>query len=441
MPNYDYSILSDFFPTDAINQFRESATNPLIALLNAEFVEGGDKAIAELLHAIPNSWKDAKGKTVSKFMQSNSLNSNLKKTYDPVIKDGGISFRGKSIDGGGVTKCLSFKPVTPRINGEGKPIKYENPPKSISQVLLSLIDIDTWKTISSRCGVKIPSNVEINREWQAVEIGCDEWREYHEFDLGTKFIKWLKNNHQIPIVITEEAKKTYSGTSVGYVIAGLGGVWNGCEKIDKDKDVKDESNYRLITDLNILAIPGRRFVIAFDKDTKPKTIAHVKMAAKRLANLLEAKGCEVTFANWDSEDGKGIDDLIFNKGVDAFINAVENAGSEYISPKPETNSENDNSSSSEGSGSDPDKNPPPLEMSKNVFKDLFQNVIRFDASVKQYWRYDGKGMWVTCSNEYIFHEVKKYIEGVAPKHFTPGYVRSVIEFAIGEILHRLLMEC
>jgi energy-coupling factor transporter ATP-binding protein EcfA2 len=340
-PNYDYSILSNFFSIDAIDQFRESAINPIIALLNAEFVEGGDKAIAELLHAIPNS---------EKFTNNGVLRSNFQKTYDRVIKDGGISFRGKAIDGGGVTKCLSFKPVTPRINGEGKSIKYENPPKSVSQVLLPGTDIDTWKSISSRCGVEIPSDVEINREWQAVEIGSNEWREYHELDLGTKFIKWLLNNPQIPVVITEGAKKTYSGISVGFVVAGLGGVWNGCEKIDKDKDVKDESNYKLITDLNILAISGRKFVIAFDRDTKPKTIAYVKMAAKRLANLLEAKGCEVTFANWNSEDGKGIDDLIFNKGADAFISAIENAGSEIICAKPKTNSQNDgDNSTSEGS--------------------------------------------------------------------------------------------
>jgi putative DNA primase/helicase len=424
---HDYSILYNFFPDSAIDQFRESAINPIIALLNAEFVEGGDKAIAELLHAIQNG---------DKFTNNGVLRSNLQKTYDLVIKDGGISFRGKSIECNGVTKCLSFKPVTPRVDKEGKPIKYENPPKSVSQVLLPQIDIDTWKDICSRCGVEIPDDVDINRTWQPEEMGSEEWRDYHEIDLNKKFVKWLKNNHEVPIVITEGAKKTYSGTSAGYVLTGLGGVWNGCEKIDKDKDIKDDSNYRLITDLRILAIPGRKFVIAFDKDTKPKTIAHVKMAAKRLANLLTARGCEVTFANWDSEDGKGIDDLIFNKGVDAFINAVENSGAELISPKPKTSSKNDSdSSASEGSKPETRKNPPPLEMSKSVFKDLFENIIRFDASVKQYWRYNGNGMWVTCSNEYIFHTVSEYLEANVPTHFSPSYAENVIKFTLGKILH------
>jgi P4 family phage/plasmid primase-like protien len=78
--------------------------------------------------------------------------------------------------------------------------------------------------------------------------------------------------------------------------------------------------------------------------------------------------------------------------------------------------------------------PSALEMSKAVFKDLFKNVIRFDASVRQFWRYDGKGMWITCSNEYIFYEVRKYLEETITD-FSPSYVRNVIEFAIGDILH------
>jgi energy-coupling factor transporter ATP-binding protein EcfA2 len=349
---YDYSILSEYFPNDAIEQFRESAVNPIIALLNAEFVEGGDKAIAELLHAMPNS---------DKFTNSGSLRANCQRKYDLVIKNGGISFRGNSIDGTGVTKCLSFKPVNPRLDNEGKTIKYENPPKSISQVLLAQVDIDTWKAISNRCGVKILHDVDINGTWKSEEIGGNEWRDDHETGLNKKYLKWIKNNPQVSIVIGEGAKKTYSGTSAGYVVAGLGGVWNGCTKIDKDKDIKDESNYQLIPDLKTLAIPGRKFVVAFDKDTKPKTIAHVTIAAKRLANLLTAEGCEVTFANWDSEDGKGIDDLIFNKGVGAFVDAIENAGSEIISPNPKTSSENDGDSSASGK---PRGSITPLELAK-----------------------------------------------------------------------------
>lgn len=174
---YNYSILSDFFPDNAIDQFRESAINPVIALLNAEFVEGGDKAIAELLHAVPND---------EKFTNNGVLRSKHQQRYDSVIKDGGISFRGKSIDGAGATKCISFKPVTPSKAKDGDSIKYENPPKIGSQAILPLIDVDTWKSISSRCGVEMLSDVDITRTWQPEEIGDEEWRDYHELDLGKK---------------------------------------------------------------------------------------------------------------------------------------------------------------------------------------------------------------------------------------------------------------
>jgi putative DNA primase/helicase len=192
-------------------------------------------------------------------------------------------------------------------------------------------------------------------------------------------------------------------------------MWNGCT--EKTKGAKD---FELIPDLKMLAKPGRKFTIAFDKDTKTqKAVNMVKAASKRLAALLITEGCEVTFANWDSEDGKGIDDLIFNQGADAFLDAVENAEGD----------KNDDKFTGE------EKNPPALHISKNVFKDLFEDAIRFDASVKQYWRYDGKGKWVICSDEYIFGIVQGYLEETVPKEFTPSYVRNVIEFAKKDFLH------
>lgn len=420
----DYSILTDYFPDSEIGQFKESVINPIVLLLGAEFVIG-DKAIAELLYKVPEN---------EKHLQSGGLKKYYKQRYDHVIKDGGTSFKGARIDGTGITECMRFKPVSPIKNKDGDIIKYDNPPKASSGLLLPRIDVDTWKTISNRCGVEIPSNIDVNQTWQTEQIGTEEWYEYH-YDLNIKYVKWIMANPQVPIVITEGAKKAYSGTSTGMVVVDAGGVYNAIPKINKD--IKgDESNHYLIIDLKLLAIRERKFTIAFDKDSKEKTINNVNKATRILGNLLKDRGCEVTFAHWDSEDGKGIDDLIFNKGVDAFINAVENSGAELIYPKPKTSSKNDSdSSASEGSKPETRKNPPPLEMSKSVFKDLFENIIRFDASVKQYWRYNGNGMWVTCSNEYIFHTVSEYLEANVPLHFSPGYVENVIKFTLGKILH------
>jgi hypothetical protein len=46
--NYDYSILTEYFPESVIKEFYASAIDPKLCLLNAEFLNG-DKAISELL--------------------------------------------------------------------------------------------------------------------------------------------------------------------------------------------------------------------------------------------------------------------------------------------------------------------------------------------------------------------------------------------------------
>jgi P4 family phage/plasmid primase-like protien len=98
--------------------------------------------------------------------------------------------------------------------------------------------------------------------------------------------------------------------------------------------------------------------------------------------------------------------------------------------------ENRISSDSNLESSEKPKTPPALAISKKVFADLFSNKIRFDGSVKQYWRYDGKGKWVVCSDEYIFGRVQEYLEEtIGIEVFTPSYVRNVIEFARKDFLH------
>jgi hypothetical protein len=46
--NYDYSILTEYFPESVIEEFKASEIDPRLCLLNAEFLNG-DKAISELL--------------------------------------------------------------------------------------------------------------------------------------------------------------------------------------------------------------------------------------------------------------------------------------------------------------------------------------------------------------------------------------------------------
>jgi putative DNA primase/helicase len=236
---------------------------------------------------------------------------------------------------------------------------------------------------------------------------------------GINFWGWILDHPEIPVIITEGEKKAYCGLSAGYVVISLPGIDCGY-KSSSDNDDGSERKLSLIPDLKALGEGGRSILIAFDRDTNPQTVKRVQNARRKLAQLFGEFGCETRSIKW-VDQYKGLDDFIFGAGQDALDEAIESA--QDITVKIE-----------EREGEMKDTIPSALEMSKKVYKDLFEGETRFDASIKQYWRYDGKGKWVTCSNEYIFHEVQKYLEEVVTT-FSPSYVRNTIEFTIGDILH------
>jgi putative DNA primase/helicase len=235
---------------------------------------------------------------------------------------------------------------------------------------------------------------------------------------GIDFWEWILDHPEIPVIITEGEKKAFSGLSAGYVVISLPGIDCGY-KSSSDSDDGSGGKLSLIPDLQAIANEGREIYIAFDRDSNPQTVKRVQKSRQKLARLFAELGCETLSIKWDGQY-KGLDDLIFGAGQDALDEAIENA--QNLTPKIEE------------SGEPKEKIPSALEMSKKVFKDLFDNTIRFDASVKQYSRYDGKGKWVVCSDEYIFGTVQEYLEESIAT-FPPGYVRDTIQFAKKDFLH------
>jgi hypothetical protein len=118
-----------------------------------------------------------------------------------------------------------------------------------------------------------------------------------------------------------------------------------------------------------MAQGGRSILVAFDRDSTPQTVKRVQRARKQLARLLGEFGCETRSIKWDGQY-KGLDDFIFGAGQEALDKAIENA--QDITVKIE-----------EGDEEKIKSIPSALEMSKKVFPDLFENAIRFDASIKQ----------------------------------------------------------
>ena len=302
---YDYSILSEYFPESVIEEFYASAIDPRLCLLNAEFLNG-DKAISELLGEV-------------KIHNNNgTLKKGYRDTYASIVEHGGTSYTGIDIEHSRIASCTSFKPLQPRLDKEGKSIKYEHPAKKPCKAFLPIIDLETWQAISVRVRVDLPSDL-VTRQWQLADIGSDEWRDECQ-RLSLEFLQWIRDDSTIPVTTTEGAKKAISGISTGEICISLTGIWNGCPELNKG-----EKDYTLINDLKLISTPNRRINIAFDKDSKPKTINMVRAATKRFAGLLIAADCQVYLTDWSSDRGKGIDDLIFNDGVEAFRRVIDSA--------------------------------------------------------------------------------------------------------------------
>jgi Domain of unknown function (DUF3854) len=303
--NYDYSILNEYFPESVIEEFKASALDPRLCLLNAEFLNG-DKAISELLGEV-------------KIHNNNgTLKKGYRDVYASILEHGGTCYTGIDIELDGFASCTSFKPLQSRLDKEGKSIKYEHPAKKPCKAFMPIIDRETWQAICARVGVDLPTDL-ATRQWQLTEIGSDEWRGECQ-RLSLAFLQWIQDDSRIPITITEGAKKALSGISTGEICISLTGVWNGCPELNKGK-----KDYTLIDDLQLIATPNRKITIAFDKDSKPKTINMVRAAIKRLSGLLIAADCQVYLADWNGKQGKGIDDLIFNCGIEAFHHVINNA--------------------------------------------------------------------------------------------------------------------
>ena len=198
-----------------------------------------------------------------------------------------------------------FKPDRPRHN-DRKMIKYEHPPKAATGLFALRVPLNLWHDIADRARVTI-EDADIKPKSP---------------DLG--FWQWMINHPEVPLCITERAKKAGALLSAGYSAVALPGINNGY-RTPKDSSGKRIGKSHLIPQLAKLAVPGRVVYLVFDRDSKPKTIKAVNAAIKKTGYLLQKAGCEVKVVTWDSKLGKGVDDLIIEGGQEAFARAYDHA--------------------------------------------------------------------------------------------------------------------
>ena len=122
----------------------------------------------------------------------------------------------------------------------------------------------------------------------------------------------------VPIVLTEGGKKGLCGLSHGYAtIAGFG----------VDAFTRKGEN-QLLPELVQFCHPGRKWVIAFDEDAKRSTRHRVRKGTARTARFLVAAGVpaeNISIAQWEPAQGKGLDDLVVQSGADALHQAISQA--------------------------------------------------------------------------------------------------------------------
>ena len=189
-----------------------------------------------------------------------------------------------------------IKPNFPRIDWEkGKPVKYESPPKTPNRVTYFDVANPIWEKIAKRYLIKRYHSLLALRLLDRLN--------------PLIFWEWVKQHPEIPIILCEGEKKAACLLSLGFVAIALPGIWNG-------RVGKQDFDERLHPDLVPMAQAGRKFIILFDHETKPKTRWSVFQATVRTAKAIESAGCQCEVALLPGPE-KGVDDFVVSRGVDA----------------------------------------------------------------------------------------------------------------------------
>ncbi|NEO44251.1 MAG: DUF3854 domain-containing protein [Moorea sp. SIO4A3] len=235
----------------------------------------------------------------SKRTNTGALPCGILKRYDAFIKSGGWWCWGGEdlLNPGELLEWGTFKPEEPRTitkeNGKEHLMKYENPRGVPVKVITPLLPERLQDLILSQYGYN-------------PEEGLTPWG-------------FVLQNPEVPVVITEGAKKTLCVVSCGHMAIGVSGVSTAYS-------YNKRTNQRALKPhIKALATPGRKFIIMYDQDDKPATVKNVRKVTNRLAELLYNEGCETYKASWNKELGKGIDDVVAAHGKEQFKEILEQA--------------------------------------------------------------------------------------------------------------------
>jgi hypothetical protein len=291
----------------------DSKVSPDFIALNVRSLDGYEAYEAVSKYA-------AEAAEESSRQMANSAVYAVERMYRP-IKEGGGGWWASGLDPLNKYEPMEWgqlKPNTPRVKADGKIQKYEAPAKLATGVFLPNVPLSDALAVLERFNSSVNvlerlSDKDLKKAVQAGKGG---------------FWKWFRQHPQIPLVLTEGAKKAGASFNAGFAAISVPGVWNACKPKIKDADgfaIPDQVAF-LKDEILMFCQTGRKIILAFDQDEKAKTKKDVSKASNRTAFLVERDSkAKAFFASWKPSHGKGIDDLIANKGADAFALAISSA--------------------------------------------------------------------------------------------------------------------
>ena len=294
-----------------------------------------------------------------------------------------------------------FKPSSP-LEIEGKTQKYISFPKGKgNEPIFAPMTLDLWINISELHGVAI-ANDDIN-----------ESRE----DLG--FWVWVVAHPELPLTITEGAKKAGCLLSKGEVAIALTGVWNG--QVGKGKALHPA--------LIPFITPGRYVRLAFDSDVTVKP--SVEAALIQFGRLCKHQKAEVFVVKWELELGKGIDDLLMNQGEEKFREVLGNA----IAYRGWLQSLEAQVRRSPTSDDKKNKKPPTPDLIARELREKYLDKWLWDNEHKTWQEYERKqkGVWSPVDDLYISVQINLILQARGIEGYGASYLKNIVELLRHEL--------
>lgn len=186
---------------------------------------------------------------------------------------------------------------------QAKVIKYEPPPKEPTRAFFLDVSDAIANRVYKRASISPRESDRIQGFWHCV---------------------WQYN---IPIVITEGAKKAGALLTAGYAAIALPGISSGYRS-PKDQEGHRQGDRHLIPELQYFATPDRAVYFCFDHDQKPTTQAAVQLNISITGHLFANAGCQVFVIQLPGPE-KGVDDFLVRHSSQKLHDLYSQAPSLY----------------------------------------------------------------------------------------------------------------